>query len=129
MCNFIDGKFVKPDGEKYLDNPNPATQDLLAKIPSSDVKDINTAVAAAKQAFSTWSATSCKVRADFLDKIADALETRLEELAILGTYLPSNYLCMHACVLRLNIYPRSTYMYTHSILAYLPSIFRDMMKA
>ena len=81
LLNFIDGEFHSSSCGHWIDDPAPATGRLIARIPCSDASDIDTAVAAAKSALPEWSALSHEERAVWLDKIADALEARAENIA------------------------------------------------
>jgi aminomuconate-semialdehyde/2-hydroxymuconate-6-semialdehyde dehydrogenase len=79
--NFINGTFVPPRSGLYLDDVNPATEEVIAQIPDSDSHDIDDAVAAAKAAFPGWSRTPAMERSRLLLKLADLIEQNLEELA------------------------------------------------
>lgn len=81
--NRIGGELMPAHHEKTLDDIEPGTGQLLARIPASDAKDVARAVEAAKAAFPEWSARPVTERADLLDKVADLLEDRLERLAML----------------------------------------------
>lgn len=60
---------------------NPATEDVIETFePHSDV-DIDHALAAAEERFNIWRLTSFKERAELLEKAADVLEERKDELA------------------------------------------------
>src|SRR6266849_5395957 len=79
--NFIDGQFIEPVGRKYLDNIEPATGKPYSQVADSDARDVAAAVAAAEQAFVDWSRKSAAERSKFLLRIADLIESDLEELA------------------------------------------------
>ncbi|KAK3578193.1 hypothetical protein CHS0354_015244 [Potamilus streckersoni] len=79
--NFINGKFVP--SKQFIDSYNPATGKVWAKIPDSDATDVDIAVTAADDAFPGWSATPIQQRSKILLKIADLLESRLDEFAVL----------------------------------------------
>lgn len=82
LSNFIAGEHVPPAGGETLDNPQPATGELLARIPKSSGADIEAAVSAAKRALEgPWGQTTVEERATFLDRIADGIEARTDELA------------------------------------------------
>lgn len=49
LKNFINGEFVQ--SRQFLDSFNPATGEVLAKVPDSDALDVEQAVRAAKNAF------------------------------------------------------------------------------
>ncbi|HEY4283294.1 MAG TPA: aldehyde dehydrogenase [Chthoniobacterales bacterium] len=79
--NFIDGELVEPAGGKYLDNIEPATGQVYSRVPDSDSRDVDLAVAAAERAFPAWSKTSAAERSRILLRIADLIERDLEKLA------------------------------------------------
>jgi len=79
--NFIDGKFVEPINGKYMDNYNPASGKVYGKVPDSDKEDIDRAVKSSQRAFETWSKTSKQERSKILNKLADLIEGRMDELA------------------------------------------------
>lgn len=81
LANYINGQLVSPHSQAYLPNQNPATNEALAPVPASDAQDVAQAVEAAKTAFPAWSDTSPEERANFLSRIAQAIESRLEEFA------------------------------------------------
>ncbi len=82
LRNFIDGQFVPPVSDKYLDNIEPATGKPYSQVPNSDARDVELAVAAAEQAFATWSKTSAAERSRLLLRIADIIERDLERFAL-----------------------------------------------
>ena len=81
LANFINGQFSEPNSGNYLDVFEPATGQVYARVPDSNGHDVNTAIEAAEKAFYDWSVTSSEERAGLLHKIADGIETRLDELA------------------------------------------------
>ena len=80
--NFIDGRYSEPIGGAYLDNIEPATGKPYSKVPDSDARDVERAVAAAEKAFEKWSRTPAAERSKVLLRIADALERDLEKFAL-----------------------------------------------
>jgi aminomuconate-semialdehyde/2-hydroxymuconate-6-semialdehyde dehydrogenase len=81
LQNFIGGEFAAPASGQYIVSPNPTTEEPHAEIPRSGAGDIQLAVAAAVNAFPAWSARRVEERADILDRIANGIEARREELA------------------------------------------------
>jgi aminomuconate-semialdehyde/2-hydroxymuconate-6-semialdehyde dehydrogenase len=81
LQNYINGELVSPVNGDYLDNVDPSTGKVYSLIPDSDEKDANLAVAAAKSAFPIWSSTTKEERSKILNKIADLLESRLDQFA------------------------------------------------
>ena len=79
--NYINGKFV--DAENTIEDINPATGDIIAHIPKSSSNEVEQAVSAADLARKNWAKLSLEKRAIWLDRIADNLESKSEELASL----------------------------------------------
>ncbi|OIK14851.1 CoA-acylating methylmalonate-semialdehyde dehydrogenase [Bacillus sp. MUM 13] len=85
LKNFVGGKWVDSSSEKHEDVPNPATGELLARVPLSSQEDLNSAVAAAKEAFKTWRKVAVPQRARILFKYHQLLTENWESLAKLVT--------------------------------------------
>ncbi|MCS5532784.1 MAG: aldehyde dehydrogenase [Candidatus Poseidoniaceae archaeon] len=81
ISNFIDGNFIPPIENRMMDDSNPANGAHIAMMPRASALDVDAAVLAAKRALPQWSALTMIERADWLDKIADALEEIKEEIA------------------------------------------------
>jgi aminomuconate-semialdehyde/2-hydroxymuconate-6-semialdehyde dehydrogenase len=81
LANYVNGLMVAPLAGKYLDNVEPATGTAYSKVPDSDASDLAAAVAAAKQAFPSWAATSLDERSRLLLAVADLIDENLETLA------------------------------------------------
>ncbi|HXA19430.1 MAG TPA: aldehyde dehydrogenase [Thermoanaerobaculia bacterium] len=79
--NFIGGAFAPPRSGAYFDDVNPATTEIIARIPDSDEDDVDDAVSAAKGAFPAWSRMPAAERSRLLLKLADLIEQNLDELA------------------------------------------------
>ena len=83
--NYIGGHFVSAVDEQTLEDYNPATGLCIATIPRSKKGDVEHAVNAAKAAQQEWGSLSILERANWLDKIADALEKKSELIATTET--------------------------------------------
>ena len=83
VANFIGGRFVAPRSGAMFDDLDPATEEVLARVPDSDAADVDDAVAAAKRAFPSWSRMPAAERSRLLLKLADLIEQNLDELATL----------------------------------------------
>jgi len=81
LANFINGTFVPPRANAYLDDVEPATGEVLAHVPDSDSQDVDDAVRAAKAAFPAWAAMHAEQRSRLLLKLAELIEQNLDELA------------------------------------------------
>jgi malonate-semialdehyde dehydrogenase (acetylating)/methylmalonate-semialdehyde dehydrogenase len=79
--NFINGKFEKPLSEETKDVISPLDGNLLSTVPLSITTDLNTAVAAAKKAFPSWSKVPIKERVQVFFKFKTLLEKNLKELS------------------------------------------------
>ena len=77
--NYVNGIFV--DSKETIEDINPATSEVIATIPRSNSDDVNEAVLAADKARDNWSSLSLDERRKWLEKIANALEARSEEIA------------------------------------------------
>src|ERR1700758_3399109 len=73
------------DAEEYSDVTNPATGEKLARVPLGSKKDVDVAVQAASSAFPEWRRTPPEERIQYLFKLKQLLESRLEELAQICT--------------------------------------------
>jgi len=80
--NYIDGAFSDPVGGQFLDNIDPATGNAYGLIPRSQAADVDLAVAAAKAAFPAWSSLSAAQRSSWLMKVSNAIDAKLETLAL-----------------------------------------------
>ncbi|MCH1627000.1 CoA-acylating methylmalonate-semialdehyde dehydrogenase [Ferdinandcohnia quinoae] len=81
LKNFINGEWVDAISSETLDVPNPATGEILVKVPISSKKDVDLAVHAAHEAFQTWKNTPVPKRARILYKYHYLLTENHEELA------------------------------------------------
>jgi len=80
LQNYINGKSVPSSSDKTQDLINPATGEVFAKAPVSNASDIDSAMKAAEKAFETWRDSTPGERQKAINKIADAIEARSEEL-------------------------------------------------
>jgi aldehyde dehydrogenase (NAD+) len=78
---FIDGAWVAPSGTGSIDVLSSSDESVVASIPRGDEDDVNRAVAAAKAAFESWSSTPVEERAKYLNRIAEGLMARMDEIA------------------------------------------------
>lgn len=81
LSNYIGGKLVSSAAGGWLEDFEPATGQVYARIPDSHKTDIDNAVAAAQHAFPDWSATPAAERGKWLHKLAALVERDLENLA------------------------------------------------
>ncbi|MCB9356609.1 MAG: aldehyde dehydrogenase [Lewinellaceae bacterium] len=79
--NYIGGEFLSPLKNAWLDNYNPATGEVFAKIPDSGPEDVDAAVKAAAAAFPAWSRMPLEQRHDILRAVSDGILANLDRLA------------------------------------------------
>jgi aldehyde dehydrogenase (NAD+) len=80
--NWIAGKWAPPHTGKTFENLNPAdTNDRIGIFPSSDSRDVDDAVRAARKAFPGWSRTPAPRRAEILYRAGELLVERKEAYA------------------------------------------------
>lgn len=77
---FIDGKFVAAHSSKRIALTDPATEEVFGHIVDSDEADLDRAVHSARQALPAWQETSPKERAGLLAALADAFESRRDQI-------------------------------------------------
>ena len=78
---YINGEWVDPVNPQHLDVINPATEESIAKIAMGNSDDVNKAVAAAKNAFDSFSQTSKEDRLSLMAKILEVYQSRYDEIA------------------------------------------------
>src|SRR6478752_6753330 len=77
---FIGGEWVEPGGGEPIEVVNPTTEEAIGTIPACSPEDADRAVAAAREAFESWSQTSRETRAGHIAAIAEGLGGRVDEL-------------------------------------------------
>jgi betaine-aldehyde dehydrogenase len=78
---FIGGAWVAPSGKETIDVHDAGTGAVMGRVPLGDEKDVDRAVAAARDAFEAWSSMPSAERASYLEKISANLKARADEIA------------------------------------------------
>jgi malonate-semialdehyde dehydrogenase (acetylating)/methylmalonate-semialdehyde dehydrogenase len=78
---LINGNFVESKSTEWHDIVNPATQQVLARVPFATDDEILQAVAAAKDAFKTWKNTPLAVRARVMLKLQALIRENMTRIA------------------------------------------------
>lgn len=81
LKNYINGQWVESSSTESLEVPNPATGEILARVPISTKEDVENAVKAAKEAFATWKNIPVPKRARIFFKYQHLIAENHEELA------------------------------------------------
>lgn len=79
--NYIGGAWDEATTDRFDDIPNPATGEVLARVPLSAKADVDAAVQAAKAAFPAWSDTPVVDRARVMFRFQHLLWQHQDELA------------------------------------------------
>lgn len=84
---YVDGEFRAAHSSRWIDVINPATQEIVGRVPNADAHDVNVAVAAARRAFdqSPWRTATAQERGRILLRLAQIVRDHAAELAELET--------------------------------------------
>lgn len=80
---YIDGQFVTWHGEAWIDVINPATEEVISRIPDGRAEDARKAIEAAERAQIGWEALPAIERAGWLRKISAGIRERANEISAL----------------------------------------------
>ena len=81
LDNYIGGSWTPAASSEQLDVTNPATGEVLARVPLSSSVDLDAAVKAARAALPAWRDVSVIARARQLFALREGLDNRREDLA------------------------------------------------
>ena len=82
---LINGEFIESKTTQWRDVINPATQQVLARVPLATEEELAAAVASAKQAFNTWRKTPIGTRARIFLKYQQLIRENMAEVAAILT--------------------------------------------
>ncbi len=77
---YIDGQFISGGGRREQDVFNPATNQVIAKLPHASREDLDKALSSAQRAFETWRRSSPIERSKVLRKVAELARERAAEI-------------------------------------------------
>jgi acyl-CoA reductase-like NAD-dependent aldehyde dehydrogenase len=77
---YIDGQFITGGGRREQDVFNPATNQVIAKLPHATREDLDKALSSAQRAFETWRKSSPMERSKVLRKVAELARERSAEI-------------------------------------------------
>jgi 5-carboxymethyl-2-hydroxymuconic-semialdehyde dehydrogenase len=83
VLNFVDGALRPAASGRTFETRTPIDDGVLASVASGDAADVAAAADAAERAFGAWRDVPGGERRDLLHAIADAIEARAEEIALL----------------------------------------------
>ena len=78
--HYINGEWMDSTSSETIDVVNPATENVIGKISSGTIEDVNRAVEAAREAFPSFSKMGKEERIQLLNNIAKEYENRKDDL-------------------------------------------------
>jgi len=78
---FIDNKFVASKATEFIDLHDPATNNLVTRVPQNTDEELQAAVRSAEKAFKTWSQTSVLHRQGIMFKFVSLIRENWDRLA------------------------------------------------
>ncbi len=79
--HYYDGAWQAPSGTETVAVISSATEAEVARVPRGSADDVDKAVKAARRGFESWSRVPVEDRAQWLEKLAAAMKTRVPQLA------------------------------------------------
>lgn len=78
---FINGQLVESKTDRWIDVKNPATQEVVTRVPEATQAEMEAAVAAAADAFKTWGQTPVSTRQRVMFRFQQLIQENEAELA------------------------------------------------
>ena len=80
LCLYIDGEFVKGGGRREQDVHDPATGEVVGRLPHATREDLDRALAAAQRAFASWCTTSPMDKSKVLRRVGELTRERAKDI-------------------------------------------------
>lgn len=80
--NFINGQFVESKTDKWIDLHNPATGEIVCRVPESTQEEMEEATAGCAEAFKSWRNVPVQTRARVMFKLQALIQEHTEEIAL-----------------------------------------------
>lgn len=77
---LIGGELVESVSGEWMTSLNPATEEPIGRVPAATSEDVNRAVRAANEAWPLWAARPPMERAEIMNRFADAISARADEI-------------------------------------------------
>lgn len=78
---FINNKMVESKANEWIDLCDPATNEVITKVPKATKEEMENAVESAKAAYKTWSKTSILTRQQVMLRYQHIIRNNMKELA------------------------------------------------
>ena len=79
--NFVDNQFQKSKTSRWIDLHDPATQNLVTRVPETTTEEMSGAVDSAEKAFKSWKNTSLLSRQQIMFRLATLIRENMDRLA------------------------------------------------
>ncbi|KIW50412.1 methylmalonate-semialdehyde dehydrogenase (acylating) [Exophiala xenobiotica] len=79
--NFIDNQFVPSQATTWIDLHDPATNNLVTRVPQSTDAELKAAVESAQKAFPKWRATSIMTKQQIIFRLTHLIRQNMDRLA------------------------------------------------
>lgn len=80
--NFVGGKMVESQASEHIDVINPATQEVVGRVPLTTHEEFDSAVAVAKEAYKSWKKTPVTARQRVMLKLQELIRRDMDKLAM-----------------------------------------------
>lgn len=78
---LINGNFIESETTEWQDIINPATQEVIGRVPFATTQEVNAAITAAQNAFAAWRQTPIQARMRIMLKLQDLIRAKSKEIA------------------------------------------------
>lgn len=78
---FIDNKFVESRATEWIDLHDPATNEIVTRVPKCTQSEMEAAVESSKKAYKSWSQTSILTRQQVMFKLQQIIRLNMGHLA------------------------------------------------
>lgn len=78
---FLDGKFVESKATEWIDLHDPATNEIVTRVPKSTQSEMLAAVESSKEAYKSWRQTSILTRQQVMFRLAQIIRGNMKLLA------------------------------------------------
>ncbi|MDF2418330.1 CoA-acylating methylmalonate-semialdehyde dehydrogenase [Acinetobacter beijerinckii] len=78
---LINGQLIESETQHWQDIVNPATQEVIGRVPFATMQEVDAAIQAAQDAFATWRQTPIQARMRIMLKLQDLIRANMKEIA------------------------------------------------
>lgn len=78
---LINGQFIESETQEWQDIINPATQEVIGRVPFATVQEVDAAIQSAQDAFASWRQTPIQARMRIMLKLQDLIRANMKEIA------------------------------------------------